>query len=160
MALNVPGCDDLDWLFDMKKVVSRATRKSNAEFRSLRASDGFTQALIDGTLDLEFKREQINSMQKYVYYLRDVFQGYTIRRTIDSVDWEGKPISGLRKYFEKRLLLSVKPEEKRELANTASDIMNEHETSRAAAIVAQAEGHVSFPLQLRLVARPESARIS
>ncbi len=143
MALNVPGCQDADWLAIMKKEIARATRKSNAEFRKLRASSTFTQSLLDGSLDLEFKREQIEAMSKYVVFLRDTFQGYTIRRTIDSVDWQGKPISGLRKYFEKRLLLPVRPEETRELANTATDIMNEHETSRAAAMVAQAEGHVS-----------------
>ena len=143
MALNVPDCDDLDWLSDMKKAVSRATRKSNAEFRRLRASDDFVQSLMDGSLDLAFKREQLEEMGTYVRFLREIFSGYIIRRTIDSIDYRGDPISGLRKYFEKRLLLAVREEEKTALENTASDIMKEHETSRAAAMVAQAEGHVS-----------------
>ena len=143
MALNVPGCDDVEWLLDMKKAVAKATRRSNAEFRQLRMSESFTQSLLDGSVDLQFKRDQIELMEKYVILLRDVFRGFSMRRTVDSIDWEGNPISGLRKYIEKRLLLTPKQEETRELATTATEIMQEHETSRAAAIVAQAEGHVS-----------------
>ena len=128
---------------DMKKNLLRASCKANIEFRDARAEGDLVQRILAEEIMLPAKNEQINLMTSYTLALRKIFQGHTIRRALDATDWQGQPISGLKPYISQQILLTPSEEESEALERTATAIVAEHDTARTAAMVAQAEGHVS-----------------
>lgn len=142
-GIGVEGCEDKSLMDDMRKNLLRASRKANIEFRNARAEGDLVERILNNTIDLPAKNEQVKLMTSYTLALRKIFQGHTIRRALDALDWEGNPISGLKPYIAQQIMLTPSQEESDALEATASEIVEEHDTARTAAMVAQAEGHVS-----------------
>ncbi|EJF55641.1 hypothetical protein DICSQDRAFT_73286 [Dichomitus squalens LYAD-421 SS1] len=96
------------------------------------------------------KKEQLKLMARYVGLLRTSFTGFVIRRTVESVDWEGNPISGLRPYFMQTLLIKPQPVELQALENTTKEVIEEHgKSARRAREAAEHKGR-AFYLRFRV----------
>ncbi|KAI1787253.1 P-loop containing nucleoside triphosphate hydrolase protein [Ganoderma leucocontextum] len=121
-CIGIPACEEETLLVDMKKKLMAAARKSNVEFRNAREEGDVVQRILSGELDLPAKKEQVKQMTSYTVALRKMFNGHTIRRTLDAVDWEGQPISGLEPYVSQQLMLTPLDEEAEVLEVTAAAI--------------------------------------
>lgn len=64
--------------------------------------------------------------------IRKRFDGFVIRRTLHSVDWRKKPISGLTPYKEQVIMLTLAEEEYANLDNIADEAAN---NSKGGAVV-------------------------
>ncbi|TFY74416.1 hypothetical protein EWM64_g9596 [Hericium alpestre] len=81
---------------DMNRAQTRGLRKD----RKKRAVDPESVTNVLRGADTDMVSEVSKEMAPYVAQMRDHFSGLVIRRTIASVDWEGKPLLTLRPYTE------------------------------------------------------------
>ena len=123
MALGLPDLSDHRYAEDVKREIMRVSRKATVEFNKCSQEEGFVDGLIEGAVDLPAKKAQLNVMAKHIRNLRQIFRGYTIRRTLDAVDFEGQPISGLTPFLSRAILLKPLEAEKKALDSSAADIV-------------------------------------
>ena len=69
------------------------------------------RAVIKGDAVDGAEREIQEAITAWMVLIRKGYDGAVIRRTINSLDWRGAPISGLDKYVEHILVLQLSPEE-------------------------------------------------
>ncbi|EJF58185.1 hypothetical protein DICSQDRAFT_67720, partial [Dichomitus squalens LYAD-421 SS1] len=122
MALGVPECDDNAYATDIRREIGRTSRRATLEFNKASKEKDFVDNLVSGQVDLPAKKEQLHAMAKHIKTLRTFFQGYIIRRTLDALDFEGKPISGLAPFLSRTILLTPLEAEKKALAGSAAEI--------------------------------------
>jgi hypothetical protein len=80
-------------------------------------------------------------MMKWICVIRQKFTGNVIRRTLQSKDNEGRPISRLDPYVENKIVIKLYPHEMANLDDLAKDMVQDG-TQRAAHM---AKGSVGFP---------------
>lgn len=117
--------------------MGKELRKANAEDKKAvtKQGRGLTTAIVKGTAQRRPNANYSNAMTGWVTDMRGRFKGCTVRRTVRSVDNNGKRISGLEPFEEHRLLLPLYPPEIANLDAIAA------ESSRAAR---SAAGQVSL----------------
>ena len=129
VILGVEGCNDKDYELDMTRELAKANRKASAEFQKLKETGEFVKKLTNSELALPAKKEQLAVYSKHVAKLRAYFRPNVIRRDIKSVDFEGKPISGLEKYSEIVLMLRPYAIKEQLLEENAEEVVSEYKTS-------------------------------
>lgn len=131
LILGIPICEDGQLGQKIKRDMAKVARKALAEFKEAKKDRHFVKRLLRREVDLPMKQTQMDTMHSYVDEFRVGFAGYIIRRTIKSVDWEGKPIAGLPPLHEQVLALKPSPEERRALRAMANEILRDDNATKA-----------------------------
>lgn len=102
--------------------------------------------IAEGAADPEdsFQTDVTLALHQWVSVLRALFAAHTIRRTIDSVDNLGQPISGLPAYFDISIILKLSDEEMDVQRRLAADLVTEgaHIDNGAVKVRVMAQLHI------------------
>ena len=108
----------------MTKELNRAQAKDRkAERESENAADHLRKLLSGKDSHDLNKTEFYPKLQKYIPQLREAFSHHVIRRTLDSVDHQGRRIFGMRPYLEHVMLIELRDWEKSELNALTNEIV-------------------------------------
>lgn len=104
--------DNLEKLDKLRRALAAAARRERASRKEGGGEVKLARAVVKGkmTQDVDSGKYR-ESLLQWMAAIREGFQGAVVRRTINSVDWRGNPISGLDKYREHILALKLSPRE-------------------------------------------------
>jgi len=130
--LGIQSFFDYEEFQTLNREVSRATRRDNQALREAGEEGSVLRGVLTGSHNpdapaLEFRGVMLEWMTK----MRERFAPYVIRRTIDSLDCEGKKIFGMRPYIEHVLRLKMYDWEMNALRDFAKDIVKDNPISAA-----------------------------
>lgn len=120
--------EDADELDEYRRMTDKFKRKDRAERKAAGINEAtVARAFVKGkkTKRQDYETQYDRSLQEWIDKLRELFQEHIIRRTIDSLDWKGEPISGLPPYHEHPLLLTLTEEERSVLDQLAEQVVKE-----------------------------------
>lgn len=149
LALNLDACRDGTLGEKIKKDMAKASRKATQEFKEARQAPDFVQKLIAREVSLPMKEAQMTTMHDYVDKFRKAFDGVVIHRTIHSLDWTGKPISGLPPLHESVLALQPSEEEKKALMVMADEIVHDENATKGKYLNKADNVSFLFPFHVR-----------
>jgi hypothetical protein len=108
----------------MTKELNRAqARDRKAERESESAADHLRKLLSGKDAHDLNKTEFYPKLQKYIPQLREAFSRHVIRRTLDSIDYQGRKIFGMRPYLEHVMLIELRDWERSELNALTNEIV-------------------------------------
>ncbi|KIO00764.1 hypothetical protein M404DRAFT_151975 [Pisolithus tinctorius Marx 270] len=130
--MGIPGFDDHREFLELNKEINRANRQDSKALREAGVEGSIIRGVFIGvrnqnTPDLlspEVTRE-------WMVKIRDRFAYYVIRRTIDSVDFGGNKLFGMRPYQEHILKLQMYDAEMGILRSFAKDLVKENPIASA-----------------------------
>lgn len=109
-----------------RRAMDRAVRRERQRRKEGEGEIKLARALVKGKKTRKDEREEFNAVvSAWVADIRTGFEGAVVRRTVNSLDWLGRPISGLEPYHEHPLLLELSPTEHEVLNGLAEEITNE-----------------------------------
>ncbi|EMD31654.1 hypothetical protein CERSUDRAFT_127231 [Gelatoporia subvermispora B] len=128
------GLETFDIDFDDDAAtMARELRKASAQDLKMRKQSKSTEVLIRSLVSGEGSAPA-NLLQnssyrqvstEWIERIRSKFSGSVIRRTVDSLDWAGRPISGLEPYTEHTLMLDLCEHERKNLEQLADALLAE-----------------------------------
>ena len=97
---------------DHRREVDRARRQERKKRSEGKGEIRLARAVATGkqTKDADEDRVKL-ALSNWINELRSIFEGSMIRRTVNSLDYRGQPISGLEKWTELPILIELSPEE-------------------------------------------------
>lgn len=99
-------------LDEYRKSYNRAKAAQNRERRELKELAGYAKARAQGkTTRLGGQSEVQQAIVSWVAYIREKLSNYVIRRTVESLDHDGKPISAIPPFKKVPVLLTPSEEE-------------------------------------------------
>lgn len=109
-AFNVIGADDS--IVEMRRALASAQRKDTAANKSDKKAAQRLTAMMSGKTGKGASSSVMQStfvsvVQGYMDDFREKFADIVIRRTVNSLDYEDKPISGLPQYHEQIIALAL-----------------------------------------------------
>lgn len=114
-----------------RKALEREVRRERQGRKEREGEIKLARAFVKGHKSQTEERKDYKAILKtWIDKIRDGYKGSLIRRTIKSVDWLKRPISGLERYREYPLLLELTPEEHRAQNDLAEEIENEGVTTK------------------------------
>lgn len=130
--MGVPGFDDFPELLLMNKEINRASRQDSKTLREAGIEANIIRGVFIGlrnpnTPQLESPKVTTVWMGK----IRERFAHYVIRRTIDSIDFAGNKLFGMRPYTEHVLKLKMYDWESGNLRRFAKDLVKENPIASA-----------------------------
>ena len=152
LILNLPICQDGRLGQEIKKEMARVARKALMEFKVAKKDRNFVKRLLRREVELPMKQTQMDTMHGYVDKFRDGFAGYIVHRTIRSLDWEGKPISGLPPFHEQVLALQPSQPERKALKAMANEILRDDNATKVK-YINKADNVSPFILTFRFLTR-------
>ena len=106
-----------------RRAMDRAVRRERQRRKEGEGEIKLARALINGKKTRNDEREEFNAVvSEWVADIRSGFEGAVVRRTVNSLDWQGRPISGLDPYHEHALLLELSASEHETLNALAEEI--------------------------------------
>ena len=109
-----------------RRAMDRAIRRERQRRKEGEGEIKLARALVKGKKTSKDEREEYNAVvSDWVADIRSAFEGAVVRRTVNSLDWLQRPISGLAPYHEHPLLLELTAQEHDELNSLAEEITNE-----------------------------------
>lgn len=157
--MGIPRFSDKIAFDEMTRELNRAqSRDRKAERQSETAADHLRN-LFSGKDAHDLKKTELYpKLQRYIPQLREAFSLHVIRRTLDSVDYQGRKIFGMRPYLEHIMLVELREWEKAELNTLTNEII---ENNPLTTLVGT--GKVSFgasvPFTFQIRSQPEANRI-
>ena len=123
--IKVEACDDNDYRALVRLEIARVNREARKEFQAQREDGTFLHNVMNEGQNLPKKVKQMETLRKLCAQLRTRLAGPIIYRTIDSKDWQGRPISGLDKYNESVLMLTPRQEERDALEHGIEELLQD-----------------------------------
>lgn len=111
----------------MEREINRAKLKEKRAQRD--DQEELIWALVRGDPSASLETDYMAIMVNWIEEIRTRYAGMVIRRTLQSVDNEGKRISGLEPYNDIILLLNLYPSEMKNLEDIAGDLVEETKKS-------------------------------
>ena len=120
--------DNAGLLDHHRRETEKHKRKDRAERKEAGVNEGVViRAFAMGkkTRRQDVETAYTRALNAWIELLRELYEGYVIRRTINSLDWKGEPISGLPPYHEHALLLRMTEDELHVLSQLAEEVVEE-----------------------------------
>lgn len=95
-----------------RRALARGIRNDGKNRKTLEETAETANAIVHGKAPEEMASEARDAASEWLEDIRTGYQGGIIRRTIHSLDWQRRPISGLDDYHEILLLLKMTPQER------------------------------------------------
>ena len=130
--MGIPGFEDFKEYLLLNKEINRAHRQDTKALREAGIEANIVRGVFIGvrnpnTPDLESPKVTTGWMNK----IRERFAHYVIRRTIDSIDYAGNKLFGMRPYTEHVLKLQMYDWESGNLRRFAKDLVKENPVASA-----------------------------
>jgi hypothetical protein len=122
-----------------------AQRRDRLARKESDSEEGIIRGMAQGNPDVDFTSEYQKTMLSWIDIIRKAFAGIVIRRTVNSKDHEGRPISGLEPYHEHHLVVKLHPHEMDNLEKIAESLVSE-DASLARSAARFGGGGVRFAL--------------
>lgn len=118
--------EEADKMEDHRRALDRAARNERQRRKEGQGEIKLARALVKGQKTRADERQEYNDVvQVWVRDIRKGFNNAILRRTLKSLDWTGKPISGLPDYHEHAILLELSQDEHDVQNDLAEEISNE-----------------------------------
>lgn len=144
--MKLEPCKDLLARNALKGAVNRAIQKDR---KALKQSDKkYMEDMQERrSVDHTFKTTAAAEVAEGMAQLRDIFRGRVIRRTVDSLDDKGQPISGLRPYQTHELYLTLSVKEKEVFDAMFDEVLAPQNKNKALGNVSDPSSSGSIPLE-------------
>lgn len=125
--LGIPTLFKKEKFDEMKKELNRAQAKDRKTERQSETAADQLRGLLAGEEEYNtiVASELVPKLREWIPWLRDAFDTRVIRRTLDSVDYENRPIFGMRPYCEHILLMELRDSEKEILAKLTNQMVED-----------------------------------
>jgi SNF2 family DNA or RNA helicase len=125
--LGIPQLFNKEKFDEMKREINRAQAKDRKTERQSESAADQLRGLLAGEKEHNtiVASELVPKLREWIPWLRDAFDKRVIRRTLDSVDYENRPIFGMRPYCEHILLMELRDSEKEILAKLTNQMVED-----------------------------------
>lgn len=110
---------------NMQKEIKSGERLDRKAYRESGGAGIIVRGVVKGKVN-DAASGRRDAVLKWIAIIRERFHGYVIRRTVKSVDWRKKRISGLDPYIERDLGLELYPHEMKNLEGLAETIASDN----------------------------------
>lgn len=130
--IGIPGCNDFDEFSDMSRRISRASREDSKAVRDAGAEGSVLRGMLSGARNKDAPSLELPGLiHEIMQKMRERFATHIIRRTIDSVDYKGEKLFGMKPYLEHIMEVRMYDWEMEKLRETAKAMVQENPIASA-----------------------------